>query len=367
MAEFCPLIEQEYAAKNNCPVNCNAVTADNIALQIDSRLDPDLSNTEKQQLKQVLHEYEELFSDTIGQKNIVYHTIDTGDNPPIRQRARRAPYAFRGESDKQIADMLDQGIIRTSTSPWVSPIVLVRKKSGEIRFCVDYRKLNQITRHDAHPLPRVDDLLDSVGSAKYFTTLDLKSGYWQIPIHPDDREKTAFVTESGLYEFNRMPFGLRTAPATFQRAMALVLAGLTYSICLCYLDDIIIFSHTITEHCVRLKSVLSRFHQYNLRLNLPKCTIAAREVNYLGHAICEKGIRPIPSKIEAINKIPSPQNVKDVRSFLGLSGYYRRFIKDYATISAPLNELTTKDNTKKFDWNQQCEAAFLKLKTCLCH
>ena len=148
------------------------------------------------------------------------------------------PYALREESNKQIEDMLEKGIISPSTSPWASPIVLVHKKSGDLRFCIDYRRLNQITRNDAHPLPGVDDLLDAVRNAKYFTSLDLKSGYWQIPVHPDDREKTAFVTHGGLYEFNRMPFGLATAPATFQRVMELALAGLTYSICLCYFDDI---------------------------------------------------------------------------------------------------------------------------------
>ncbi|CAB4042449.1 Hypothetical predicted protein, partial [Paramuricea clavata] len=184
--EFCPILEQEAVANNKFPVNCNAVQADNLGQKIDSRLDAGLSNSEKQQVKQVLGEFKELFSDTIGQTNIAHHKIDTGDNPPIRQRARRMPYAFREESNKQIEDMLGKGIISPNTSPWASPIVLVRKKSGELRFCIDYHRLNQITRNDAHPLPRVDDLLDSVGNAKYFTTLGLKSGYWQIPVHPDD-------------------------------------------------------------------------------------------------------------------------------------------------------------------------------------
>ena len=200
----------------------------------------------------------------------------------------------------------------------------------------------------------------------YFTTLDLKSGYWQIPVHLDDREKTAFVTHGGLYEFNRMPFGLATAPATFQRAMELALAGLAYSICLCYLDDIIIFSDSIAEHCNRLRAVLTRFRRHDLRLNLAKCTFAAKKVHYLGHMISEDGVSPLPSKIEAIKQIPVPKTVKEVRSFLGLSGYYRRFIKNYATISAPLTKLTTKTCTTQFNWTADCENAFTLLKTCLC-
>ena len=178
LAEFCPLIEQTVVANNKFPVHCHAVKAAALSQQIDSSLDPNLSKSEKQQLKRVLHEFEAVFSDKIGHTDIVHHSIDSGNNPPIKQRARRIPYAFREESDKRITDMLDQGIISPSTSPWASPVVLVRKKSGNLRFC------------------RVDDLLDSVGHAKYFTTLDLKSGYHQISVHPDDREKTAFVTHT---------------------------------------------------------------------------------------------------------------------------------------------------------------------------
>ena len=168
LAEFCPILEQEAVANNTFPVNCNAMQADNLGQKINYCLDAGLSNSEKQQVKQVLGKFKELFSDTIGQTNIAQHKIDTSDNLLIRQRARRVPYAFREESNKQIEDMLRKGIISPSTSPWASPIVLVRKKSGELRFCIDYRRLNQITRNDAHPLPRVDDLLDSVGNAKYF-------------------------------------------------------------------------------------------------------------------------------------------------------------------------------------------------------
>ena len=147
--------------------------------------------------------------------------------------------------------MLQQGVIRPSTSAWSSPVILVKKKSGELRFCVDYRKLNSVTVGHAHPLPRIDDILDSLGDSKYFTTLDLRSGYWQISVDENDRHKTAFATPNGLYEFNRMPFGLSTAPATFQRTMDIILSGLTYAICLCYLDDVIVFGRDMKEHCER--------------------------------------------------------------------------------------------------------------------
>ena len=169
------------------------------------------------------------------------HKINTGRSTPIKQRPRRLPYAYRDEADQQIQEMLANGIITPSVSPWSSPIVLVRKKNGDLRFCVDYRKLNQITVNDSHPLPLISDLLDSVKDAKYFSLLDLRSGYWQIPVAQEDRAKTAFVTQNGLYEFTRMPFGLKTAPATFQCAMEVILAGLTFEICLCYLDDVIVF------------------------------------------------------------------------------------------------------------------------------
>ena len=203
------------------------------------------------------------------------HKINTGRSTPIKQRPRRLPYAYRDEADQQIQEMLANGIITPSVSPWSSPIVLVRKKNGDLRFCVDYRKLNQITVNDSHPLPFISDLLDSVKDAKYFSLLDLRSGYWQIPVAQEDRAKTAFVTQNGLYEFTRMPFGLKTAPATFQRAMEVILAGLTFEICLCYLDDVIVFGKTLTEHNDRLKTVLTRFRDNNLRVKLAKCVFAS--------------------------------------------------------------------------------------------
>ena len=213
--------------------------------------------------------------------------------PPNIYRPHRLPYAHREEAERQIKQMLDEKVIRHSNSPWSIPIALVYKKSGERRFCVDYRKLNQITRNDAHPLARISDLLDSVKDAKYFSTLDLRSGYWQIPVEPEDCQKTAFATQNGLYEFTRMPFGLKTAPAIFQRAMGIALAGLTFETCFCYLDDVIVFGRDFEEHNNRLRTVLKRFREFNLKVNLSKCVFAARQVCYLGrkkvlHQILQK-------------------------------------------------------------------------------
>ena len=274
------------------------------------------------------------------------------------------PYDFQAEADRQIKEMLAHGIMRPSTSPRASPIVLVKNRSGELRFCVDYRKLNEVTLNDSHPIPNIADILDSLGDATYFSTLDLRSGYWQIPVAPSDRSKTAFVTSSGLFEFNRMSFGLKTAPATFQRAMEIVLAGLTFEICLCYLDDVICFGRTLAEHNDRLRTVLDRFRQHNLRVKLEKCRFAETKIAFLGHTVSKEGISPDPQKVETVKNITAPTCLKELRCFLGLASYYRRFIANFATIAAPLTKLTTK--ATPFHWSDGCEHSFTELKRQLC-
>lgn len=260
--------------------------------------------------------------------------------------------------------MLDQNVIQPSSSAWSSPIVLVRKKDGQLRFCVDYRKLNSVTKNDAHPLPRIDDTLDALKDAKMFSTLDLRSEYWQVPMNPVDRSKTAFVTQNGLYEFLRVPFGLSTAPSTFQRMMEIVLSGLSFEMCLCYLDDVIIYSSNFDQHCERLNKVLSRFRQHHLRVKLSKCIFGAKQVKYLGHLISEQGVRPDPAKVEVVRDISTPTSVKAVRSFLGLASYYRRFIRGFSTLAAPLTHLTKKN--ARFQWTDDCETAFQTIKQLLC-
>ena len=274
------------------------------------------------------------------------------------------PYHHRAEVEKQVTDMLSQGVIQPSSSPWSSPIVLVKKKDGSYRFCIDYRKLNSITKIDAHPLPRVDDLLEALNGNTIFSTLDLHSGYWQVGMHPCDREKAAFTTPEGLYEFLRLPYGLSNAPATFSRAIGIVLSGLTYAECLCYFDDVIIFSKNISDHCMRLNSVLNRFHEHNLRVKASKCSFGTDKVVYLGHTVSSEGIHTDPKTIEVIKDLPSPSNVESLRSFLGLAGCYRKFIPDFAIVSAPLTELTKKH--AKFLWTDRHQSVRVLVLSFVC-
>ena len=225
------------------------------------------------------------------------------------------------------------------------------------RFCVDYRKLNLVTKPDAHPLPRVDDLLEALNGYKMFSTLDLRNGYWQVSMSEEDKEKTAFITPSGLFEFNRMPLWLSNAPATFSRAIGIVLSGFTYEQCLCYFDDVIVFSKGIDQHCQRLQAVLTRFREQNLRVKATKCSFGADRVLYLGHMISSEEIHTDPSKIKAVQNLQSPRNLDQLRTFLGLAGYYRKFIPDFATIATPLTELTQK--TAKCVWLDKHQQAFL--------
>ena len=257
--------------------------------------------------------------------------------------------------------MLKEGVIRHSSSPWSSPLVMVKKKDGSWRVCVDYHKLNSMTHCDAYPLPRIDATLDSLGDCSLFTTLDLASGYWQVEVAEPDKEKTAFSTARGHFEFNVMPFGLTNTPATFQRLMECVLAGLSGEQCLIYLDDIIIFSSSFEEHLVRLVSVLQRLRQAGLKLKPAKCHFAMKQVVYLGHVISAEGIYPDPSKTAAVADYPAPKDAKQLKKFLGLANYYHRFVRHYATIAEPLHSIL-RGKPKHFHWDEQCDKAFNTLR-----
>ena len=240
-----------------------------------------LGDKERQRAKELLRNFKDIIAlsdDDLGRTRLLYHHIRTGDTQPIRQRARRLPFHQHSQVRKLLNDMLDNGIIEPSTGPWASPIVLVRKKDGGIRFCIDFRKLNQNTQKDAQPLPRIDETLDALDGACYFSTLDLASGYWQVELHPKDKEKTAFVTPFGFYQFRVMPFGLCNAPATFQRLMERVLAGLHWSSCLVYLDDIIVYSRSVEEHLTLLGEVFARLRKAGLKIKPSKCHLLQTSV-----------------------------------------------------------------------------------------
>ena len=239
-------------------------------------------------------------------------------------------------------------------------MVLVRKKNGKLRFCVDYRKLNNVTKKDRYPLPRIDELLESLSEASWYTTLDLASGYWQLKVREEDKAKTAFVTKHGLFEFNVMPFGLCNAPATFQRAMDNVLRKIKGKFVLVYLDDIIIFSKNYEEHLQHLQQVFDCLEEANLKINPEKCHFCNKEIQFLGHVINEKGVKPDPAKIEKIVNMTSPRNVKQLRTVLGLFSYYRRFVKNFSKLVAPMNELLKRDH--EYEWELQHQQIFEDIK-----
>ena len=325
-----------------------------------------LSPLQQQQLNELFKEYSDVFSqgeDDLGNTPLLEHAIET-HGPPLRQPYRQQNPAVRREEMAQVQQMLSSNVIRPSNSPWASPVVMVRKKDGSLRFCIDFRQFNAATVKDAHPLPRIDDLLDALHGAKWFSTLDLKSGYRQVPITEQDKAKTAFRTSSGqLFEFNQVPFGLCNAPATFSRLMDCLLVGLHWETCLFYLDDIIVFSSTWEEHLAWLCEVFERLRHTKLKLGAAKCTFASKEVIYLGYRVTEEGLLPDPSLLAAIREIPPPKTATEVRSFLGLAGYYRRYVKGFAAIAAPLHALTRKDAV--FHWSEDCQTAFDQLKTLL--
>ena len=323
-----------------------------------------LTASETDIAKTVLSSYQDVFAlsdGELGCTDLVQHHVETGEHAPIRQYPYRTPVCRRSQIEEMVNSMQTQGVVKPSASPWSSPIVLVPKKDGTLRFCVDYRRLNSITRKDVYPLPRIDDILDTLGGAQYFSSLDLASGYWQVPIDPASIPKTAFTTHHGLYEFVRMPFGLCNAPATFQRLMRTVLAGLDW--CSAYLDDILIVSTTFEEHLERLQEVLTRLRTAGLRLKPQKCHLFTAEVRFLGHVISKDGIRPDPAKTERVKEFPHPTDVASLRQFLGLASYYRRFVPGFSKIAAPLNSLTKKNTD--FFWTAQCEAAFTQLQDLL--
>ena len=259
--------------------------------------------------------------------------------------------------------MLKDGVIEPSNSPWSSPVILVRKKDGSYRFCADYRKLNLVTVKDVYPLPRIDDALSRLEKTRYFSSMDQQSGFWQIEVAPESREKTAFVTPDGLWQFKKMPFGLCNSPATFQRMMDIVLAGLKWDTCLVYLDDVVIFARSFKEHLEKLDLVLSAIHGAGLRLKVNKCHFGMTTLKVLGHVVDKDGVYPDPDKIQAVKEFPQPTTVKALQSFIALCSYYRKFIPSFADKARPLTSLTK--SATPFEWGTSQQESWIQLKETL--
>src|SRR3984957_7233593 len=322
-----------------------------------------ISDQQKNQLQQLLQKNADLFATSLQelrQTNVGEHMIITEQVPPIKKRAYRAAPKENKFIKSEIEDILKQGLIKPSTSPWSFPVVVVRKKNGKFRFCVNYKPLNDITKKGTYPLLRIDEILDSLHQAQWFTTLDLASGYWQIKVKAKDQEKTAFITKFGTFEFKVMPFGLCNIPATFQRTMNQILRDIIDKFIWVYLDDVLLYSKQFNEHLAHIEEVFNRIRKAELRLKAEKYHFVDTELQFLGHVVGKEGVKPDPEKIQKMVDYPEPQNIKELRGVLGLFSYYRRFIQDFAQIADPLYYLLKKDI--EYSWTKNQQKAFEELR-----
>ena len=324
-----------------------------------------LSVSQRSELQNILDEFADVLQDKPGRTTIVEHTINTGMANPVHLPPYRVPHAYREMVESELKEMLDSGIIEPSASQWSASMVLVKKKDRSLRICIDYRRLNSVSQVDAYPIPRVDELLDRLGKANFISTMDLTRGYWQVPVAEQDRHKTAFNSPVGFFQFRVMPFGLQGAPATFQRMMDRLLTG-AYEFAAAYLDDLVIYSSTWSDHLHHIHSMLQRLREAGLTVKLRKCQFGMQQCVYLGFVVGSGLLKPEVDKLQAIKQLPIPKTKRDVRAFLGITGYYRKFIADYATVAAPLTDLTKKNSPNQVIWTERCAQAWKTLKDILC-
>ncbi len=329
-------------------------------------INPVLSIEQWHRLAGMLNEFDEILAfnpKKIGTCSIIQHKIDTGDSPPIHQNPYIYAAPLREEINRQVNELIELGIVVPSRSPWSSPVVLVDKKDGTKRMCIDLRKVNSVTKSDVYPLPSISIALSSMQGAQYFSSFDLNCGYYQIELEESSREKTAFITQDGLFEYKKMMFGLKTAPSCFARTMDIVLAGLKWSSVLVYIDDILIFSKDFDSHVEHIREVFQRLKAANLTVKPNKCSLAMDSIKFLGHVIDRTGVRTDPDKIKGIQEFPRPQTLTQVRGFIGRASYYRKFIPYFSEIAEPLSRLTKKN--VRFNWGSEQERAFNHLKQLL--
>jgi len=306
--------------------------------------DNNLPQHQFREAKQLVCEYADIFSRhdfDLGHCDILPHRTDTGNSRPLKEQLRRHPIAHYDFIDGQVKQMLQAGVVEPSSSPWSSNVVLAKKSDGSLRFCVDYRRLNDLTYKDSFPIPRIDTCLDALGDSAFFSTMNLRSGFWQVAIDPRDADKTAFVTGNGQFRFKVLSFELANSPSIFQRLMTMVLAGLNWDICLVYIDDIIVIGRSFDEHVRNLANAKCP-RLAGLKLKPTKCQLFQRKVTFLGHVVSARSIEPDPNKLSCIASWPEPRCLSECRSFLGLASYYKNFVENFGEIARPLYELTRK-------------------------
>uniref|UniRef100_A0A1Y1K180 RNA-directed DNA polymerase n=2 Tax=Photinus pyralis TaxID=7054 RepID=A0A1Y1K180_PHOPY len=327
----------------------------------------DLNPQQRIALSNIVALFKGISGEQLGRTNKVMHKIDTGTADPIKQRYYPLSPAMQSHANDALDRMLEAGIVRKSSSPWNSPMVLVKKKDNSYRLCFDGRKLNSVTKKDAYPLPYLTTILDKLRDAHYLTSIDLRQAFYQIPLHPESCEKTAFtVPKRGLFEYTVMPFGIANAPATQQRLMDYIFGNLLGENLFVYLDDIIVVSQTFDEHITILKEVYRRLKEANLTVNIEKCDFCKSRLSYLGYVVDKDGLHTDPQKVEAISLYPKPKTVTDIKRFIGMCSWYRRFVYNFSTVIAPLSNLI-KGKTKKqvVSWTREAEESFARIKSLL--
>ncbi|XP_075768997.1 uncharacterized protein LOC142821566 [Pelodiscus sinensis] len=322
---------------------------------------PELNPVQRGELQRVAQRFAPFFSTQPSRVHTTHHHIATRPGHKVRDQHRPLPRKMWEKVQRELQTMLEMGVVEESRSEWKSPIVLVPKPDGTTRFCIDFRKVNAISRFDAYPMPRTEELLERLGQAEYFSILDMTKGYWQIPLTPASKEKTTFPTPWGLFQFVTMPFGLHGAAATFQRLMDRLLQP-HHAYAAAYIDDVVIYSPTWTAHLQHLEAILKSLKEAGLTANPRKCQLGRREVTYLGYTVGQGTVRPLVDKVKAVQECKTPTTKKQVRQFLELAGYYRWFIPGFVDIAAPLSDLTKITQPNKVQWSANCEEAFRTLK-----